>query len=505
MGTDSLVQETTRTFYNGPEKTKWQRLKEGVQWYRPGTTTAEKKMLFKLDCAILVFGCLSSFSKTLDNSSLTNAYVSGMQKDLNLGGNDLNYLTAVYYASYLSFMIPGSFLLTRLPIQRVLPTMEILWGVSTFGCAWAHSLRDLYVCRFFLGACETVAFTGLIYVIGSWYLREEMGVRVALFNISGPLGSMFAGYLQTATYTRLQGRHGIEGWRWLFIVCFCITIPCALIGYVFFPNSPNNTKPTFWLSQEEIDLANKRLQEEGIRKIDKKIKWKELIRVLKDWPWYFFVFGWCLFDQNQYFSSTPFSLYLKNTKSVNYTTAQVNNYPTVPKAVSIVTTILGCYYSDKTGDRFTPCLIATVLNAVAAAILLGWNVSEGWRLFAFFVSGIAGSISPFQMSWASDVVKEDPEARSLITASMNCIGQVFLAWVPIFTFPIPQAPRFARGFTFSLITSILHVLLVISIFVLERRDLRSGKRFKKIADYRGQVLEQESVEALDHSTKEKAV
>jgi ACS family pantothenate transporter-like MFS transporter len=76
MGTDSLVQETTRTFYNGPEKTKWQRLKEGVQWYRPGTTTAEKKMLFKLDCSILVFGCLSSFSKTLDNSSLTNAYVS---------------------------------------------------------------------------------------------------------------------------------------------------------------------------------------------------------------------------------------------------------------------------------------------------------------------------------------------------------------------------------------------------------------------------------------------
>ncbi|KAK9238794.1 major facilitator superfamily domain-containing protein [Lipomyces kononenkoae] len=110
-------------------------------------------MLFKLDCAILIFGCLSSFSKTLDNSSLTNAYVSGMKKDLNLGGNDLNYLTAVYYSSYLTFMIPGSFLLTRLPIQRVLPTMEILWGVCTFGCAWARNLRDLYVCRFFLGAC----------------------------------------------------------------------------------------------------------------------------------------------------------------------------------------------------------------------------------------------------------------------------------------------------------------------------------------------------------------
>ncbi|KAK9359935.1 major facilitator superfamily domain-containing protein, partial [Lipomyces starkeyi] len=120
-------------------------------------------------------------------SDITRDQCRGIQKDLNLGGNDLNYLTAVYYSSDLSFMIPDSFLLTRLPIQRVLPTMEILWGVCSFGCAWAHSLRDLYVCRFFLGACETVAFTGLIYVIGSWYLREEIGVRVALFNISGPL------------------------------------------------------------------------------------------------------------------------------------------------------------------------------------------------------------------------------------------------------------------------------------------------------------------------------
>ncbi|KAJ8102411.1 major facilitator superfamily domain-containing protein [Lipomyces tetrasporus] len=505
MGTDSFVRETTTASFDGQAKTKWQKLKEGVEWYRPGTTAQEKKLLFKLDCAILVFGCLSSFSKTLDNSSLTNAYVSGMKEDLNLGGNDLNYLTAVYYSSYLTFMIPGSFLLTRLPIQRVLPTMEILWGVCTFGCAWAHSLRDLYVCRFFLGACETVAFTGLIYVIGSWYLREEMGVRVALFNISSPLGSMISGYLQTATYTRLEGHHGMAGWRWLFIVCFCITLPCALIGYVFFPNSPNNTKPTWWLSQAEIDLANKRLQEEGIRKIEKKIKWKELLRVLKDWPWYCFVFAWCLFDQNQYFSSTPFSLYLKNTDSVKYTIPQINNYPTVSKAVTIVTTVLGCYYADKTGDRFTPCLVATVLTTVAAGILLGWNVSEGGRLFAFFVAGIASSMNPFQMSWASDVVKEDPEARSLITASMNCIGQVFLAWVPIFTFPVPHAPRFMRGFTFSLITSVLHVLLVILIFFLERRDLRSGKRFKKVTDFRALVLERESVEALDEPTKEKAV
>ncbi|KAK9447981.1 major facilitator superfamily domain-containing protein [Limtongia smithiae] len=485
-------------------KTKWERLKEGVQWYRPGTTVEEKKLLFKLDCAILVFGCLSTFTKTLDNNSLTNAYASGMQEDLNLGGNDLNYLTAVYYCSYLSFMIPASFMLTRTPIQRILPTMEILWGVCTFGCAWVHNLTQLYVCRFFLGACETVAFTGLIYVIGSWYLREEMGVRVALYNIASPLGGMFAGYLQTAMYTNLDGRNGLAGWRWLFIVCFCITVPCAAVGYLLFPNSPNNTKPTWWLSQAEIDLANQRLREEGIKRIDRKIRWKPLIRVLKSWPWYFFVFGWILYDQNQYFTTTPFTLYLKAREF--YSVPQINNYPTINKAVSIVITVFGCYYADKTGDRFSPSIITTLLNLLSAALLCGYDIGESGRLFAFMIGGAGASMSAFQMSWVSDIVKDDPEERAIITASMNCIGQIFLAWIPIFTFPSDHGPRFTKGFRFSVVTSAIHVLLMLAIAYMERRDLRSGKRFKKLAfmpevDVDSNAGYDEGVVALSEKTK----
>ncbi|KAK9313331.1 hypothetical protein V1524DRAFT_209504 [Lipomyces starkeyi] len=108
------------------EKTITKKLMEGWHWYRPGISREEKILVFKLDLSILLFGCLSTFTKTLDNQALTNAYVTGMQQDIGLTGNDLYYLTAVYYSSYLSFMIPASFMLTRLPISRILPTMEIL-------------------------------------------------------------------------------------------------------------------------------------------------------------------------------------------------------------------------------------------------------------------------------------------------------------------------------------------------------------------------------------------
>lgn len=40
-----------------------------------------------------------------------------------------------------------------------------------------------------------------------------MGRRNALFWISNPIGTMFAGYLQSAAYTNLSGHGGLEGWR----------------------------------------------------------------------------------------------------------------------------------------------------------------------------------------------------------------------------------------------------------------------------------------------------
>lgn len=67
--------------------------------------------------------------------------------------------------------------------------------------------------RFFIGICESCSFTGVIYVIGSWYKPGEVTRRVALFFIASPLGTMFAGYLQAAAYTNLEGTHGLAGWR----------------------------------------------------------------------------------------------------------------------------------------------------------------------------------------------------------------------------------------------------------------------------------------------------
>lgn len=136
-----------------------------------------------------------------------------MKEDLHLNGNQINYITAVFWSSYCTLMIPACYLLTRVPVNIALPAMEFAWGLFTFGCAWAKGVDTIYAMRFLIGVAETCNFTGIIWVIGSWYKPREIGRRVALFYISAPLGTMFAGYLQAAAYKNLSGVGGLEGWR----------------------------------------------------------------------------------------------------------------------------------------------------------------------------------------------------------------------------------------------------------------------------------------------------
>lgn len=139
--------------------------------------------------------------------------ISGMKEEIGLYGDELNYLTATFWASYCTAMIPTCYLITQYPVNVVLPSLELGWGLATFGLAWAKNVETIYAMRFFVGLFECASFTGTIYVIGSWYKPNETARRVALFFISSPLGTMFAGYLQAAAYTNLNGVNSHSGWR----------------------------------------------------------------------------------------------------------------------------------------------------------------------------------------------------------------------------------------------------------------------------------------------------
>lgn len=54
------------------------RVIQKVLWDDPDKPKEEKWFLFKLDCFLLTSACLGYFSKNLDQSNISNAYVSGV-------------------------------------------------------------------------------------------------------------------------------------------------------------------------------------------------------------------------------------------------------------------------------------------------------------------------------------------------------------------------------------------------------------------------------------------
>lgn len=56
----------------------------------------ERAFLWRLDLGFLTIGFLGYMFKYLDQINISNAYVSGMQEDLKLYGNELNYFTTYF-------------------------------------------------------------------------------------------------------------------------------------------------------------------------------------------------------------------------------------------------------------------------------------------------------------------------------------------------------------------------------------------------------------------------
>lgn len=150
---------------------------------------------------------------------------------------------------------------------------------------------------------------------------------------------MFGGYLQAAAYTNLNGVNGMSGWRWLFIIDGCISLPIALVGFVIFPGMPSSAKP-FWLTTEQHELGRRRMREVGVES-PKRITLQVLKRVFGHWHWYVGVLTYVFYLSSTY-PNGQMALWLKDqaAKYGTYTVPQINTYPTANSAVSVVVAVI---------------------------------------------------------------------------------------------------------------------------------------------------------------------
>lgn len=428
-----------------------------VKWYPSSLPKEEKKLLFKIDTIILTYICCSYFTKSLDKSNITNAYVTGMREAIGFDGNNLSYAKSIYSAGYIVSMCFGTLFVTRSWARLMLPILELIWGVLTFCEAAAKNPSQMLALRFLIGLTEGPVFPSVVFILGSWYKRDELFRRVTTFSISSGLGSMFSGYLQSAAYANLDGKYGLQGWQWGFIIDGIVTVPIALYGLIMFPGTPSQVNNIFWMKKQELELAFGRMEKSGVAKPEK-LTWKVPVKVFTNKWVHFFATFWVLLNVVALPEGQGFQLWLDDNSPERFTQAQVNNYPTIQNAIGIVAQIICGGLSDT--FSFYPFLaFVQVTYIVCYSSLAAWNIADGWRWVCFMIIGFDGVDQAIISGWINRTCRKNANERSIVLAYSDAVSQAINIWTNIVFFPTDHAPRFQRGYIAATVGAFLMLLL----------------------------------------------
>ncbi|KAM0444345.1 hypothetical protein ACHAPV_010210 [Trichoderma viride] len=453
--------------------------------YQPG----ERTLLRKIDFFILTFCCLSYFINYLDRSNLSNAYVSGMKEDLGFVGNQLNEINTCFTVGYVLGQIPSNLSLYYIKPRIWFPSMMLLWGGLTMVTASVHKPQSIMAIRFFQGICEASTFVGTHYILGAWYTERELGKRSGIFTSSGLAGTMIGGFIQTGIHQSLNGRGGLAGWRWLFIIDGLLTIPVALYGLTFFPDTPRNTT-AFYLTDDEKRLAVARVP---VIEESSPITMRFLKKVLSSWQFWGFVMLWVIAGETESFSSNALlALFLKSNPIHKYTVSQLNNYPTGVPAVGIISTLFWATLTDfLNGKRYlVGYWIGIVGIATSIMILVASHhpTSSGSTPVVMAAYYIAGSVYACQatfFAWCNDSMRyEEHVFRAIVLAAMNLGNNAVNAWWSIIFYGADMAPWFTRGMWAMIACCIA---LVIWTGVLSYLDRRHRKTIEELDEAGGSL------------------
>ncbi|KAI1453441.1 putative MFS transporter [Annulohypoxylon moriforme] len=396
----------------------------------------EKRVIRKIDRAVipLVMGLyLVAF---LDRSNIGNAETAGMSKDLKFDDAHYQWLLTIFYIPYIVFEW-AALMWKIIPPHIWACSCVLVWGLASTLQAAAFNWQGLMVCRFFLAMAEAGYGPGVPYLLSFFYKRHELGFRCGIFLSAAPLATTFAGAL---AYGITSGHPSIPNWRVLFLVEGLPSIVLAALAYFRLPDSADTAK---FLDEDEKRVAKLRaIQQTGSEGTERigHINFKDVFMSLLD------VKTWIpplmYFSCNVSFSSLPVFLptILQN---MGFTAINAQGLSAPPYFLSFLVCIATTWIADKTRQRGY-MIIALSLIAGVGYILLLTCKSVAVRYFGVFLAaaGVFPAISNI-LPWTVNNQGSDSK-RGAGIALLNIVGQCG----PLLgtrVFPTSDAPYFHMG------------------------------------------------------------
>ncbi|KAI0884330.1 major facilitator superfamily domain-containing protein [Annulohypoxylon maeteangense] len=428
----------------------------------------EIKMVRKMDLVIMPIMGILYILNYVDRSALAATKVYGIMEDLGMSTTDFATVISILFVGYIPFQIPSNLLMTKIPRPGLyICSAAVVWGCVSAATAAVKSYQGLLAIRVFLGVTEAVFFPGVIYFLSAWYTRNELGKRLAALFMFQMVGSAFGGFIAAACLT-LDGRYGISGWRWLFIVEGSVTVGCGLLFALLMPEYPHNAR---LLTPVERDFAVWRLEVEagaGEAHEDTSTLGSFKLAMLDGKIWTMVL---CMGFLQAMGSSVNFFPSIVETLGFNRINTMLL---TAPPYILAAIVFYGISYLSDRKNMIYPIIVGCLAFAILAYSVALGTIKMGPRYFAMMLmpSVCTGPQIMIYKTMNVHMARPYPK-RAAGVAMINAIGGLSNVWASYLYF---SAPHYSAAFGTLLGCTIAFFITITgySIYVRRINKLLSG-------------------------------
>ena len=140
-----------------------------------------------------------------------------LQQHIGLSSTQYGIGAGLFFLGYCLFEIPSNLILDRVGARRWIARIMIGWGVVSMGTMFITDAFTFMAARVLLGIAEAGFFPGMILYLTYWIPAADRARTGALFMMAAPV-AVIVGAPVSEALLKLDGRLGLHGWQWLFLV-----------------------------------------------------------------------------------------------------------------------------------------------------------------------------------------------------------------------------------------------------------------------------------------------
>ena len=418
----------------------------------PGADEVGKRALRKATLRLIPLIGLGYGAAYVDRVNVSFASIS-MNRDLHFSATMYGLGAGLFFVSYALCEIPSNLMLVRIGARRWLARIMLTWGLLAVMMMFVRLPWQFYTMRMLLGMAEAGFFPGVVYYLTEWFPAEYRARAISRFYIALPLSSTVMGSL-AGWLLGLDGKAGLRGWQWLFLVEGLPPIALSLLFWRYLPDAPKDAP---WLTPDECAWLEAR---SGAGRVREGHAWADLRSVLGDGRmWIIAVFYLCILTV---LYGWAFSAPIILQGLTGWTVGRVGWLVAWMGVLGAVAMLVNAWSSDRKGERtghiVVPCLLMAagfVIGGLTrnpwiaipsfALTIAGYNAAQGpvLTLPATFLTGRAsaigyatitavgiagGFVGPYWMGWARDFTGD--YQRGLLTLAIpSAMAGGFVWWL----------------------------------------------------------------------------